>query len=119
MPETPPSNSDVLFADKDHTVREIYTRLLDVLREIGPFEAEPKKTSVHLVHSVGFAGVHPRKSFLYLNLRTERPIESARIVKAEQVSKNRYHNEVKLSSPAEVDAEVSGWLREAYELGSL
>jgi hypothetical protein len=34
------------------------------------------------------------------------------------VSKNRYHNEIKLEQPADVDAELVGWLREAYTLGA-
>lgn len=33
------------------------------------------------------------------------------------MSANRYHNEVKLSSLEEIDAELIQWLREAYELG--
>jgi hypothetical protein len=42
---------------------------------------------MHLVNKVGFTGVHPRKSYMYLNLRTEHAIASARVVKTEQVSK--------------------------------
>jgi Domain of unknown function (DUF5655) len=76
----------------------------------------PKKTSIHLTRSVGFAGVHPRKSYLYLNIRTDYPIASPRIAKSEQVSKNRFHNELKLTSPDEIDAELLGWLKDAYAL---
>ena len=59
--------------------------------------------------------MHPRKSAVILNLRLARPLEGQRIVKSEQVSKSRYHNEVRLTSPDEVDAELAGWLREAYD----
>ena len=64
-----------------------------------------------------FAGVHPRKSYLLLNLRTDHPIESQRITKTEQVSKSRFHNEMKLASPEGVDEELLGWLKDAYALG--
>jgi len=107
---------EALFAGKDVTVRTIYSRLLEVLRTLGPFKEEPKKTSIHLVNVSGFAGVHPRKSFLYLNVRMDRPLRGERIAKSEQVSKNRFHNEVKITSPDEVDAELTGWLKEAYAL---
>ena len=107
---------DTLFSGKDATVRATYERLLEVLRTFGPFQEEPKKTSVHLVRITGFAGVHPRKSFLYLNLRLDRPLQGQRIAKSEQVSKNRYHNEVKVASPDEVDAELVDWLKDAYAL---
>jgi len=52
-----------------------------------------------------------------LNLRTDYPIDSPRITKTEQVSKNRFHNELKLSSPDEIDEELLGWLKDAYALG--
>jgi hypothetical protein len=64
--------SAALFAGKDAHVQAIYTRLLEALRTLGPVKDDPKKTSIHLVHISGFAGAHPRKSYLYLNLRTAR-----------------------------------------------
>src|SRR5690242_2196980 len=79
------SPSDALFVGKDHQVQSTYQCLLEALHVLGPFQEEPKKTSIHLVHTVGFAGVHPRKSYLILNLRTASMIESPRIVKSEQV----------------------------------
>jgi hypothetical protein len=107
-----------LFAGGDPEVLATYDRLLAVLTELGPFTEEPKKTSIHLVRATSFAGVHPRKRSLTLNLRTDRPFESTRIARVEQVSKNRYHNEIRLAQPADVDAELVGWLREAYTLGA-
>ncbi|MGI8827878.1 MAG: DUF5655 domain-containing protein [Chloroflexota bacterium] len=95
--------------------REIYDRLLNVLISFESFREDPKRTSIHLSHEFAFAGVHPRKEFLILNLRTERPIDSPRVRRTEQVSKNRFHNDVKLVSPDDVDAELTGWLREAYD----
>jgi hypothetical protein len=73
--------SAALFAGKDEVVQAIYTRLLEVLSRLGPFQEEPKKTSIHLVRNTGFAGVHPRKSYLYLNLRTDYPIDNPVLLK--------------------------------------
>lgn len=111
------SSVDGLFAGRDPVVRDIYGRLLAALGQFGPYREEPKKTSIHLARASGFAGIHPRKTYPYLNLRTDHPIASPRVVKREQVSKSRWHNEVKLSSPGEVDDELLGWLRAAYDLG--
>src|SRR5438105_5466819 len=104
----PLSTSDALFLGKDQQVQSTYHSLLEALYALGPFQEEPKKTSIHLVRTVGFAGVHPRKSYLILNLRTDYPIDNPRITKSEQVSKNRFHNEVKLASPGEIDEELLG-----------
>ena len=111
------NTSDALFIGKDESVQSTYSRLVEVLHTLGSFQEEPKKTSIHLVRNVGFAGVHPRKNYLILNLRTDAPIENPRIFKSEQVSKNRFHNEVKLHSPSEIDEELLSWLKEAYALG--
>ncbi|MDP9371892.1 MAG: DUF5655 domain-containing protein [Chloroflexota bacterium] len=105
-----------MFAGKDPAVRASYARWREALAALGPCREEPKQTSVHLARASGFAGVHPRKSALLLNLRTAGPIDSPRVVKREQVSKNRWHNEVRLASATEVDAELLAWLREAYVL---
>ena len=107
---------DALFAGKDPVVPAIYERIVAAVVPLGPVEQQPKKTSIHLARGTGFAGVHPRKSAVILNLRLDRQLAGSRIVKSEQVSKNRFHNEVRLTSPDDVDAEVAGWLREAYAL---
>jgi hypothetical protein len=108
--------ADLLFTGKDPTVRQTYERLLTVLASCGPFTPEAKKTSIHLIRTSGFAGVHPRKSYLILNLRLARPLDGPRIAKTEQVSKHRWHNEIRLDTPEQIDAELRGWLQEAYTL---
>jgi len=116
MTETEPS-IDALFAGKDAAVLTTYLRILDRIGVFGAFREEPKETSIHLARTTAFAGIHPQKRALILNLRTQRPIDSERVLTCEQMSKNRYDNEIRLTSPNEVDAELNSWLREAYRLG--
>ncbi len=113
-----PSGSESLFARCDPAVPGVYQALLQALEPIGPFQVEPKTASIHLVAGSAFAGVHPMKSRLRLNIRTERALSGERIVRSEQISARRFHNEVDLRSAAEIDAELIGWLREAYLLGA-
>ncbi len=107
---------DAVFAGKEAAVRTIYNRLIAAMRPFGPMRIEPKKTSIHIVRETGFAGVHPRKSAILLNIRTKAPIKSVRIRKMEKVSANRCHNELLLIAPADIDKELLGWLRAAYEM---
>jgi hypothetical protein len=104
------------FAGKDPVVRAIYDRLLDETRCFGSVVEEPKKTSIHLVKKSAFAGVATRKHAILLNIKSAAPIVDARIVHAEKVSANRYHQEVRLAAPEEIDVVLLGWLKEAYEL---
>ena len=48
--------------------------------------------------------------------KSDRPIDSPRIVKSEQTSARRFHHEVKLAQARDLDAELRGWLKAAYEL---
>ena len=104
------------FSVAGPTSRELYKKLLAALKPIGAFREEIKKTSVHLVRKSAFAGVHPRKEHLNLTIKAAQPVRSTRVYKSEQVSKSRWHLEVKLSSAKEIDSELLGWLREAYDL---
>lgn len=105
-----------LFANKEPEVRAVYDTVMSALAEFGPAKAEPKKASIHLVRDTSFAGVHPKKAWLDLTIRTDKPIKSARVRAQEQVSKSRWHQDVRLSSRKDVDAEVIGWLKTAYAL---
>jgi hypothetical protein len=107
---------DALFLNKEPGVRAAYDKVLASLAKVGPIKAEPKKTSIHLVRETSFAGAHPKKAWLDLTIRSDKPIKSARVRAQEQVSKNRWHQDVRLTSPKDVDAEVVGWLKSAYTL---
>src|SRR6266576_5200644 len=106
------------FSKQDPVVRKIYDRLLRRSAKFGSVIEEPKKTSIHLVNKTAFAGVATRKSAIILTVKSDREISSPRIHKSEQTSAQRFHHEVKLTSPAEVDSELVKWLKDAYELSA-
>jgi len=96
--------------------RTAYTRLLEKVASLGPFEVEVKKTCVHLSHGRAFAGVHPRAAGIMLQLVSEKPIRSPRVIKLEQTSARRFHCAFKLEDPREIDAELMGWVKQSREL---
>src|SRR5713226_3306843 len=104
------------FEGKDASVRQIYDRILKSARKFGPVGEEPKKTSIHLVNRTAFAGVATRQHALILTIKSDRKLSSPRIHKSEQTSAQRFHHQVKVNSPAEVDSELVNWLRDAYAL---
>ena len=106
------------FENKDPVVKSIYERILNESRKFGIVTEEPKKTSIHLVNKSAFAGVMTRKNTLILNIKSAAPIKHARITKSEQLSASRFHQEVKLTSPEEVDSILIRWLKEAYAISS-
>ncbi len=98
--------------------RAIYEQLLAVARTIGPFRVDPKKTSIHLTRKSAFAGVATRKDALVLTIKSPSDIPSPRIFKREQASANRWHLEIRLESPKEIDRELKAWLKDAMALSS-
>ncbi len=97
-------------------LRGVYDRLVALVEAFGPVDQDPKKTSIHLNRKTAFAGVAVRKGHLVLTIKSDRPIESPRIFKSEQTSAKRYHHEVKLTAASDLDAELKGWLKAAYDL---
>jgi hypothetical protein len=106
------------FDGKEPATRKIYDRLVKTSGKFGPVVEDPKKTSIHLVNKTAFAGVATRKSAIILTIKSDRKIASPRIHRSEQTSASRFHHEVKLTSPADVDSELTGWLKAAYEMSA-
>jgi hypothetical protein len=110
---------DKYFENKSPVVREIYELIISRLRkELGKFELEFKGTSIHVVAKSAFLGIHFMKSALVLNIVLDQAIESKRVHKVEQVSKSRFHNEVRLESLDQIDKDLISWIKEAYKLKS-
>lgn len=106
------------FAGKDPVVRKTYDRLLKAIKLFGSSVEEPKKTSIHIVNRTALAGVATRKAHLILTIKSDRKLASPRIHKSEQASASRFHHQIKLTSPADVDHELIGWLKAAYSLSA-
>ena len=106
------------FDGRAPSVRTTYERIVAAARSFGPVEEDPKKTSIHLNRKSAFAGVATRKDALLLTLKSAHDIDSPRVGKHEQASKSRWHLEVRLTDPTQVDAELVGWLRAGYEISA-
>jgi hypothetical protein len=106
------------FDGKEPLVKDIYQQLLTGLREFGDVLESAKQTSIHLDNASGFAGVYTRKNYINLHFRLTRKIDHARFTKVEQLSANRFKYTVKLVTMDDVDEQLLGWLKEAYELAS-
>jgi hypothetical protein len=104
------------FEGRDPAVKQAYAALVKAAKTLGPVKQDPKKTSIHLVRKTAFAGVMTRKTALILTLKSGSALRGARIVKSERVSANRWHVDVRLEGPDDVDREVAGWLGRAYDL---
>ena len=107
-----------VFARSEPHVRAVVHALIERVQGLPGVVVDPKGTCLHLNHRTAFAGLHPRRSALLLNLRSRAPIESPRIRKLERVSANRCHNELLIESVEAIDDELMGWIAEAHALAA-
>jgi hypothetical protein len=99
-------------------VKEIATSVLDVLARLGPHGVVPVKTMILLRATSNFAGLTVRRDALDVNFILRRSLSHQRIHKTERMGPSKYAYGVRLSSAADVDAQLKAWLREAYDLAA-
>jgi hypothetical protein len=102
--------------DGDPGSSVIYGALMDQISSLDGCELQENASSFHVAHGRAFLGIHPRRGGILLNIVLARQLESARVHRAESVSANRWHNEVILLDPKEIDAELLAWIHEGYSL---
>jgi hypothetical protein len=107
---------DRIFARSEPHVRETARALIARTGALADVVVDPKGTCLHLNRRTAFAGLHPRKAALLLNLRSSAPIVSGRVRKVERASANRYHNELLLESADAIDEQLMEWVAEAHAL---
>ena len=112
---TPGPRGDAI-ARADAALQGVYSRLLKAVGRFGPVLEERGDRSVLLRSRGGFVGVHPKRDGLDLQIVTDHVIRAARVGKIDRVSASRFHVHIRIASPADIDAELLGWLREAYDL---
>lgn len=113
---TNPHSVDHLFEGKTPELRATYEQLINRVQEFGEVRIAPKQTSIHLEKNSGFAGVHPRKSYFNLEFRTDYKIDDPRVTRTQQLSARRFEHTVRVEKESDVDAQLLGWLKDAYTL---
>jgi hypothetical protein len=97
-------------------LRTIYRRLLAALRLFGPVRVDAVQTSINLVSTHHFGGLTVRRDYLRLGFLSDTRIDHPRIVHRLVLGPKRVGHTVLLRSPADIDRQLLGWLRRAYDL---
>ena len=107
---------DAQYADSKEALRPIYDALLAAVAKFGKdVEVSPKKAYVSLRRSKQFAIIQPSTATrvdVGINLKGTKP--AGRLEAAGSFNAMVSHR-VRVASPKEVDGEVVGWLKLAYE----
>lgn len=106
----------------------LYEQLLELVRQtVGPFSIRVQKTQItwsnrYVFACISFAKVRPAKlrpqTYLVVTFGLDHRIESPRIDIATEPYPHRWTHHVLISAPEEIDGELIGWVREAYDFSA-
>lgn len=113
-PSSPEAVLDGLYTGAKAALRPIHESLLKQVRKFGDFEEAPKKAYVSYRRKKQFATIGPATNTrveVGLNMKGVKATKRLEALPAGQMCNYR----VKLTDAKEVDAELIGWIRTAYE----
>jgi hypothetical protein len=106
------------FAGKSAKVKSLYRAYVKFARQLGPFTIDPAKTRISFQGRVRFAGVAGvTKDALIIGFWLKRRIDNPRFARVEHIPPRDWVYRVRIADMKELDAELLGWLREAYDVG--
>jgi len=113
-PTTAGEAADTLYTGKKEALRPIHDRLMAAINKFGDFEVAPKKTYLSLRRKKQFAMIGPATNTqveVGLNVKDLPPSDRLK----QQPPKSMCDYKVRLSTVKEVDRELLGWLRAAFD----
>lgn len=105
---------DALYTGPKASLRAIHDAILAAMQPFGPFETAPKKTYVSYRRSKQFCMVGPATNSrveVGLNMKGVAGTKRLEALPAGQMCQYK----VRVTDPAQVDAELVAWIRQAYD----
>lgn len=103
-----------LYTDKKAALKPVHQKLLAKLSQFGDYETAPKKTYISYRRNKQFCMIGPATNTaveIGLNVKDLPLSERLKVMPAGQMCNYK----IRLTDVAEVDAELVGWLKAAYE----
>jgi hypothetical protein len=96
-------------------IQALFDRLVgEVERQVGRCEVVSLPCCIHLRGTYDFLAVLPKRDRLEVRFTLARRVVSPRIDRSEQTSRTGHKHRLHLASQEDIDAELLGWIAEAY-----
>jgi hypothetical protein len=105
------------FAGKPRHVRALFDRFRQVVEACGPVALLAYRDKISFMVRVRFAGAVPKRNWLDIGFWLTRRVDHPRFLKVETIYPNAHVHLVRIRDLAELDDQVMGWIREAYDVG--
>ena len=105
-----------LTAGLSEDLRDAWERLRETAAELGEQRIYASHNSIMFARKACHFFVRPKKNFLELCVFLGRPVRSPLIVRSDQSSRTKVYHIIQIRHRDQVEAPITDWLREAYEL---
>jgi Domain of unknown function (DUF5655) len=96
----------------------LYRRFVEIIDSFGPYEVTVAKTTITFKGPRrGFAGARPTAQGVTAYMDLQRPVSHRCIHHVAPYTKRLFVHHLRITSSADFDDELIGYLREAYEVG--
>jgi hypothetical protein len=95
----------------------VFDDFVAAIRRIGPVRILPEKTRIAFQVRMSFAQVTPKSKWLDGHVVLARRFEHLRFRQIQTISPRNHVHSFRITSPRDIDAEFTSWLREAYAVG--
>jgi len=110
------TTEEALTGDLSEDLREAWERLRETATELGEQRIYASHHSIMFSRRSCYFFVRPKRNFLEVVIFLGRPVKAPQIRRADRTSHTKVAHVVRVTHRDEVEAPITDWLREAYEL---
>ncbi len=107
-----------LTKDLSDDLRDAWERLRETAVEFGDQRVYAAHHSIMFSRKSCYFFVRPRTKFLEVCVFLQRPVRARQVRRVDQTSKTKFGHFVRITHRDEVEAPVTDWLRQAYDLSA-
>ena len=104
-----------LTEDLSEDLQEAYERLREAAVELGDQRIYASHHSIMFARSSCYFFVRPKKSYLEVVVFLGRALKAPQVKRADEASKSKVANFIRITHRDEVEPPITDWLREAYD----
>ncbi len=114
-----PHTIEAFLEGKGPRAMGLWERFAEIVRGFGPVEAVANRMNIGFMVRARFAGVFSlSERGMSVHFWLKRRVDSPRFARREYLLHRDWIYRVRVTDPSELDDELIGWLREAYQVGA-
>jgi hypothetical protein len=110
----PALSVEAYFAARPAVERAIFEAVRQHLASLGPLIVEPVGVGILFKRRRTFVELRPMARWVHLGIGLTHRLDHPRVTRTTATGTGRVYHGIRVTSPADIDEEVRGWLTESY-----